>query len=166
MYGDTQNDQTVLYERALAFRTELHQWRKEFETIVTMTGNKRNASTFDTDVRAELLGANLELLSSANRLLTCLSGENLEDFERQAVGCAREQRQLSVDTMRVNPWAGFYLRQITNFGEATLTTTKLWLNNPKRPGSLVDRGKFRIWRDLLFQNSRRVLTPDSDGELL
>ncbi|KAK8115928.1 hypothetical protein PG984_012430 [Apiospora sp. TS-2023a] len=166
MYGDTQNDQTVLYERVLAFKTELHQWRKEYDAIVTKTGNVRNMATFDTDVRSELLGANLELLSTSNRLLTCLSGENMEDFERQAVGCAREQRQLSVDTMRVNPWAGFYLRQITNFGEATLSTTKLWLNNPNRPGSLVDRGKFRIWRDLLFQNARRVLTPDSGGELV
>ncbi|KAK8069859.1 hypothetical protein PG994_006475 [Apiospora phragmitis] len=166
MYGDTQDDQTVLYERALAFRAELHQWRKEFDAIVAATGNRRNLSTFDTDVRSELSGANLELLSSANRLLTCLSGENIEDYERQAVDCARAQRQLSVDTMRVNPWAGFYLRQITNFGEATLSTTKLWLNNPNRPGSLVDKGKFRIWRDLLFQNARRVLTPDSGGELV
>lgn len=166
MYGDTQDDQTVLYERILAFRAELHQWRKEFDAIVAASGNIRNVTMFDTDVRSELLGANLELLSTANRLLTCLSGENLEDYERQAVDCAREQRQLSVDNMRVNPWAGFYLRQITNFGEATLTTNKLWLNNPNRPGSLVDRGKFRIWRDLLFQNSRRVLTPDSDGELV
>ncbi|KAK7975849.1 hypothetical protein PG989_014312 [Apiospora arundinis] len=166
IYGDTQDDQTVLYERILAFRAELHQWRKEFDAIVAASGNERNVSMFDTDVRSELLGANLELLSSANRLLTCVSGECLEDFERQAVCCARDQRQLSVDTMRVNPWAGFYLRQITNFGEATLTTTKLWLNNPNRPGSLVDRSKFRIWRDLLFQNSRRVLTPDSGGELI
>ncbi|KAK8085371.1 hypothetical protein PG997_006642 [Apiospora hydei] len=166
IYGDTQNDQTVLYERVLAFRAELHKWRKEFDTIVAATGNIRNVTMFDTDVRTELLGANLELLSSANRLLTCLSGENLEDYEREAVNCAREQRQLSVDTMRVNPWAGFYLRQITNFGDATLGTTKLWLNNPNRPGSLVDRGKFRIWRDLLFQNARRVLTPDSGGKLV
>ncbi|KAK7943632.1 uncharacterized protein PG986_012745 [Apiospora aurea] len=166
IYGDTQNDQTVLYERVLAFRAELHQWRKEFNAIVAATGNIRNVAMFDTDVRTELLGANLELLSSANRLLTCLSGENLEDYEREAVNCAREQRQLSVDTMRVNPWAGFYLRQITNFGDATLGTTKLWLNNPNRPGSLVDRGKFRIWRDLLFQNARLVLTPDSGGKLV
>ncbi|KAK8023196.1 hypothetical protein PG991_007077 [Apiospora marii] len=166
MYGDTQNDQTVLYERVLAFKAELHQWRKEFDAIVTATGDIRNPALFDTDVRSELLGANLELLSTSNRLLTCLSGENLEDYERQAVARAREQRQLSVDTMRLNPWAGFYLRQITSFGEATLSTTKLWLNNPNRPGSLVDRGKFRIWRDLLFQNVRRVLTPDSGGELV
>lgn len=161
--GGTEDDLTTVYERVLAFRAELHQWRKDFEAIIAVTGNAR-VSRSDADVRAELLGANLGLTAATCRCLGSLSGSDLPAFEAEAAECAMTQRQLALDVLKVNPWAAFYLRQITNFTEATFGTAKLFMNQPQRPGHMVDRDKFNIWRDLLFRNAENVPLVDVDTQ--
>lgn len=161
--GGTENDLTTVYDRVLGFRAELHQWRKDFDAIIAVTGNAR-VSRSDADVRAELLGANLGLLASTNRCLGSLSGTDMHIFEAEAAECAMTQRQLALDVLKVNPWAAFYLRQITNFTEATFGTAKLFMNQPQRPGHMVNRDKFNIWRDLLFRNAEHVPLVDVDSE--
>ncbi|KAI1843630.1 hypothetical protein JX266_010263 [Neoarthrinium moseri] len=137
-----------LESKCRAAKEEFTKWYREFESM--FAAHARHRIPFPKDnVRFEMFGASLVMLSFLSRLISAISLEDHEAQERDAVKYAKHMKQLTDGVFDAHKCANFYLTQKVFSAESILSSTDFWCSRPgNRPrGRLVEKWKWQAWFD-------------------
>ncbi|KAI0153373.1 hypothetical protein BJ166DRAFT_627342 [Pestalotiopsis sp. NC0098] len=166
-----------LEARCRCMKADLEQWRRrtaeqeELERQQEAERSKRRASSLSSspgssvgssgeggDVKNELLGASLASLAIACRLLGAVSPHDRVELEAEAIGYAREMKELLAVVLG-NKCTSFYLEQKIVAADSVLDTTDIWLKglaidsnrpkNQKHAPRIIENWKFLAWGSYL-----------------